>query len=382
MSTFALTRKQAERAVKAVEQALAAGYKPPRTAGSGIGAIAAAALKVLKIPVTTLQSRLVAAKERFGLEPDLSLWAAPVSHTVEAGEVLESPLVAPPVPMPPRRQQEPAFISGASLYPSRKDNTYVFGVVSDTHLGSKYERLDVLEDLYTQFSAAGVDRVYHAGNWVEGEAPFNYHELLVHGMDAQLQYLAKHYPYRTDIHTYAVSGDDHEGWWAQKTGVNIGAYAESVMRNDRGRLDWHDLGYMEAHVRLQNANTSAEAIMSVVHPGGGSAYALSYAIQKAIESLEGGEKPAVAIYGHYHKLWAGNIRNVWVLSAGCTKDQDSFMRKKRIEAHIAGTIVTLQQDPESGAITGFLPNMKRYFNRGFYSHRWSHSGNVTLPPRS
>ena len=302
----------------------------------------------------------------------------------KARAILAAPVHGPSKTKPPeapaQHSYEPSFVGGTTEYMSRKDNSYHFGVVSDNHLGSKYERLDVLNELYDIFSLSGVDRVYNAGNWIEGESRFNHHELLVHGMDAQVIYLAKNYPERQGITTYAVSGDDHEGWYAQREGVDIGKYAESTMRQF-GRLDWVNLGYMEAHVRLVNANSGKSAIMAVVHPGGGSAYALSYAVQKIIESLEGGQKPAVGIYGHYHKMWAGNIRNVWCLQPGFTKDQDSFMRKKRLEAHVGGVLVTLGQDPESGAITEFLPNMKRYFARGFYDGRWSHSGNVALPDR-
>lgn len=317
----ALSREDAAAAVDAVNQALAAGHRPPGVNGEGPAAIAVAA-QTLGISRPTFQNRLRTAA-RYGLTPNL------------ASRPTAQPL--PPV-QPPRRPvvPEPAFILGATTYKSRGDDTYVFGAVSDNHLGSRYERLDVLNDLYDKFAEAGVDRVYNAGNWIEGESRFNHHELLVHGMDGQLKYLAKNYPQREGIVTYAVAGDDHEGWYAQREGIDIGNHAENIMR-EAGREDWVNLGYMEAHIRLENANTKAEAVMAVVHPGGGSAYATSYTVQKIIESLEGGEKPAVGLYGHYHKLMAMNVRNVWVLQTGTTKDQDSFMRKKRLEAHVGGT---------------------------------------------
>jgi len=268
------------------------------------------------------------------------------------------------------------FINGPVFeYVSRPDNTFVFGATSDNHLCSKHERLDVLNDLYDRFEKRGVDRVFNAGNWIDGEARFNKHEIHTHGMDQQLKYLAKMYPQRPGIVTYAVAGDDHEGWYAQREGVNIGKYAENVMRA-AGRTDWVDLGYMEAHIKLTNFNTGKSTMLAVVHPGGGSSYALSYSIQKIIESLDGGEKPAVGLYGHYHKLWAGNIRNVWCLQTGTREAQTSFMRKKKLEAHVGGAIVELEQDPETGAIIGFTPKMIRYFTKGYYNNRWSHSGDV------
>lgn len=272
----------------------------------------------------------------------------------------------------------PAFMTDQDALPtyhSRKDHTFVFGALGDNHLGSKYARLDVLESLYDRYVEEGVDRVFNTGNWIDGEARFNKHDLLVHGMDSQLLYLAKHYPVRKGMETYAVAGDDHEGWYAQSFGIDIGMRAQHTMR-EFGRTDWHNLGYMEAHVRLVNSQTGASSILAVVHPGGGSAYALSYSIQKIIESLDGGEKPAVGLYGHYHKLWSGNIRNVWCLQTGTTEDQTPFMRKKKLEAHVGGCLVKLKQDPKSGAITEFTPTLMRYFNRGFYNNRWNHGSDV------
>jgi hypothetical protein len=280
------------------------------------------------------------------------------------------------------RQQAPAFTGGPVFeYVSRPDNTFLFGVTADNHLGSKYERLDALNANYDRFAAAKVDRVFNCGNWIEGDARFNRTDISVFGMDAQIDYLVRNYPRRPGIVTYAVAGDDHEGWYAQREGIDIGRHAERAMK-DAGRADWVNLGYMEAHVRLVNANTGKESILAVVHPGGGSSYADSYAVQKILESLDGGEKPGVALYGHYHKMLAGEYRNVFWVLVPSTKDQDVFMRKHKLRSVVGGGIIGLEQDPETGAIVGMTPKLWRFFNRGYYeNNRWSHSGGVTLPDR-
>ncbi len=265
-------------------------------------------------------------------------------------------------------------------YKSRPDGTYLFGALGDCHLGSKYERLDVLNSLYDVFAEEGVDRVYHTGNWIDGEARFNKHDLHVHGMDEQIQYLAEKYPRKDGIVTYAVAGDDHEGWYGQREGVDIGKRAEQTFR-DNGRNDWRHIGFMEAFVSLVHAKSKASSQLLVQHPGGGSAYALSYTMQKIVESLDGGEKPAVLLCGHYHKLWFGNIRNVWCVQTGAQQDQTPFMRKKRISAHVGGCIVRLTQDPKTGAIVRCRVEIMRYFNKGYYNNRWSHAGAVELPVR-
>jgi len=265
-------------------------------------------------------------------------------------------------------------------YISRPDGAYLFGFTSDNHLGSKYARLDVVNDLYDQFAAQGVDRVFNAGNWVDGEASFNKYDLLVHGMDAQLRNLAKEYPKREGIETYAVAGDDHEGWWCAREGVDIGKYAERIM-HELGRTDWHDLGHMEAYVRLRHAETGASSMLHVLHPGGGSAYAISYTVQKIVESYDGGDKPAILLAGHYHKLSYNIVRNVHTIQTGCTQDQTPFMRKRKLAAHVGGGICQIKQDPKSGALTSCRIEFFNYFVRSFYNDRWSYGDDVNLADR-
>ena len=269
----------------------------------------------------------------------------------------------------------------AHEYVSREDGSYIFGFTSDNHLGSKYSRLDVLRQLFERFKAVGVDRVFNAGNWIDGEASFNKHDLVVHGMDAQCRYLAKHWPKIPGLTTYAVTGDDHEGWYSQREGVDMGRYAENKFK-DAGRNDWVDLGYMEADIKLVHAGTGATNRLRVAHPGGGSAYAISYAPQKYIESLDGGEKPGIVLLGHWHKMSFDNIRNVWVIQTGCTQDQTPFGRKKKLDFQVGGGLCKLQQDPQTGALTSCTVELMRFFNRAHYgTGRWSHHDEVTMAER-
>ena len=127
---------------------------------------------------------------------------------------------------------------------------YKFGAVGDNHMGSKYERLDVLEALYDMFESEGIKVVYNTGNWIDGEARFNKHDLSVHGMDNQIRYFVENYPKRKGITTYFIAGDDHEGWYTQREGVDIGKYAEYIARQE-GRNDLIYMGYMEADVHLK-----------------------------------------------------------------------------------------------------------------------------------
>lgn len=88
-----------------------------------------------------------------------------------------------------------------------KGKPSLFGFVTDNHLGSRYERLDVLNALYQIYQKAGVTVVYNAGNMIDGEARFNKHDLNVHGMDNQVDYLIKNYPQVKGMTTYFITGD-------------------------------------------------------------------------------------------------------------------------------------------------------------------------------
>lgn len=259
---------------------------------------------------------------------------------------------------------------------SDDNGEYEIGCISDNHYGSKYCREDVNEDLYDIFRAEGIKTVLNGGNWLDGESRFNKFDLInrAHGMQNQIDYVVERYPQRKGITTYYVAGDDHEGWYAQREGVDIGQMLQDSAEKT-GRYDLKYLGYIEAFVTLRHKPTGNASKLLLMHPGGGSAYAFSYAPQKIIEALSGGEKPAVLLLGHYHKMSFDVIRNVFTVQIGCTKDLDPFGRKKRLAYHVGGVRLHLQQDAK-GAIVECWPRFKQYFDRGYENYKYSLSGAV------
>jgi hypothetical protein len=239
---------------------------------------------------------------------------------------------------------------------------YKFGITADNHLNSKFERLDILNALYDRFEQEGIKEVYNAGNWIDGEAKFNKYEVFNIGIDPQINYFLKNYPQRKGITTYFIAGDDHEGWYVQNQKIDIGKYAEMRAR-EMGRDDLIYLGYVEADIEFKSQR--GKAIMKVMHPGGGSAYALSYSPQKMIESFQGGEKPHILVLGHYHKADYMYYRDIHCLQAACTQDQTIFMRKKRIQAALGGWIVEMQQSAD-GAINRFKTDFMNFFDQKYY----------------
>ncbi len=241
------------------------------------------------------------------------------------------------------------------------------GFTTDNHLCNKQSRLDVLNTAYDDFVRRGVTDVLNAGNIIDGEFRFNRQELIVFGMQAQVEYFAEKFPYRPGITTHFITGDDHEGWWSQREQINIGEFMQQVAQK-AGRKDLHYIGHVESDVELQIGDKSSP--MKVMHPGGGSAYAYSYTSQKIVEAFQGGEKPAMVLGGHYHKWDNCYPREVHFIQGGCTCDQTIFMRKQKIGAHVGYVNLEVEQDKTHGHLTEVVAGWKPFYDRRSYDQRF------------
>lgn len=239
-----------------------------------------------------------------------------------------------------------------------------FGLVSDTHMCCKEERLSELHTQYDLFKREGIDKVFHAGNPIDGYIQrINGESVFETTIDGQARYFAENYPSRAGIHTYYITGDDHESWFAP--GFNIGFYMEKVARQ-LSREDLTYIGHVESDVEVRVKGASRPTIMKIQHPGGGSAYARSYTGQKQVEAFEGGEKPAILVQGHYHVSNHMVDRNIHVISMPGFQDQTIFARKKRLRMEVGGAILEFKVNPEDGAVTRCRVEFNLYFNRGYY----------------
>jgi len=213
-----------------------------------------------------------------------------------------------------------------------------FGVISDTHLCNKYARLDALEAAYDFYAKEGITSVFHAGNIIDGQFKYNMYELEAHGVHDQALYVAEHYPQRKGITTYFITGTCHEGWYQDREGIKIGWYIQKVCE-DHGRSDMVHIGHVQQDILLKQKLGNTR--IRLMHPGGGTPYALSYPSQKMVESFQGGDKPHVLIMGHYHKFDYNYQREVLCIMPGCLEDQTVFMRKNKLAAHVGFCKVSL-----------------------------------------
>lgn len=218
-----------------------------------------------------------------------------------------------------------------------KGKKYAFGVVSDTHIGSRYQQLSHLATFYTICSRRRIPVIFHCGDLVDGEKMYRgqEYEIFAHGADAQREYTVAHYPKRSGVTTYAISGN-HDASFIKTGGYNI------VRAIAQQRSDIVYLGDDVAYYVLGNIK------IMIAHGSGGTAYAVSYKSQKLVERLPGGEKPHLLFLGHYHHA---NIipgyRNVETVQMPCFQANTPYMKAKGLHAQAGGFIVAVQED-ESG----------------------------------
>lgn len=287
----------------------------------------------------------------------------PQINTVKSGA---TPAVVDEFPRfdPNRKRAIPALMTGDHKPRKFKPQRIRFGAMGDTHLCSNYADLESLHKLYDIYEQEGVEHVYHTGNMIDGEARFNTTDIHVHGMTAQVKYFVDNYPKRDGIMTHYVSGDDHEGWYQQNTGIDIGQYIEDQARR-AGRSDLRYLEYMECSVPLTLPNGETLSIY-VMHPGGGSNAAISGTSQKIVDAWETYERPFLLLTGHYHKAeYLPNYRGVRIVQTGSFQTQTPFMRKKRLHSDVGGWIIDISVVDEnttrvSAEFINFSPKPWKY----------------------
>ena len=218
-----------------------------------------------------------------------------------------------------------------------RGNTFKFGVVSDTHLGSRYQALTALWDFYRLCGRRRVDTVFHCGDLCDGERVYRgqEYEIFVHGADAQTEYTIQNYPKVKGVSTRLISGN-HDQSFLATAGYNLAKRVCEV------REDMTYLGDNLAFITVDKIK------IALMHGAGGNAYARSYKIQKICEQLSSENKPNFLFLGHYH---APNItpgyRNIEAVQMSCFQCQTPFLARFGLMPFVAGLIVELQTD-ESG----------------------------------
>jgi predicted phosphodiesterase len=229
---------------------------------------------------------------------------------------------------------------------------FYFGVVSDTHLGSNFEKLDELHTFYSICKKMRIKNILHAGDIVAGQGIYRGQENEIHtfGATKQADYVIKKYPFIKGIKTYFITGNHCLAYWRQN-GVDIGKLISEK------RKDMLYLGQYQGDVFLNGIK------IRLIHPDGAGAYAISYKLQKIAEQIPSGEKPQVLIAGHYHTSLYFFYRNMHLLQAGAFEGQNSYLLRKGINPSIGGWTVEVRiSGDKKGSLVAFVPCWIPFFS--------------------
>lgn len=226
-----------------------------------------------------------------------------------------------------------------------------FALISDTHINSKYTQLTYLHEFYDLCKRKGISTVYHCGDIDEGEQMRVGHqyECYNQGADDHVAEIVRVYPQRDGIKTYFITGN-HDASIIKRCGYDIG-YAIAAKRKDMIYL-----GSNEALIRL-----TPNCTLELRHPWDGTAYSISYKVQKMIDAMNGGTKPNILAIGHYHKAEYLFYRNVHAFQTGCFQSDTPFTRGKGISVHTGGWIINVTVEKNTGYIRSVNPTFIPFY---------------------
>lgn len=189
-------------------------------------------------------------------------------------------------------------------------------LLSDTHLGSKYDRLDILKYVYKKAEELGIQVALHSGDIVDGSYPNRsnqIYELKVHGADEQTDYVVQNYP-TFDGQTLFITGN-HDFTHIRNDGYNIGR-AIAKQRNDMIYL-----GEDVADVKIGGLK------IRLFHGAGRRAYSKSYKLQRYVETIPLEERPDIQAMGHFHDAFYMPYQGVHCFQVPALLDQTPFARQ-------------------------------------------------------
>jgi predicted phosphodiesterase len=217
-------------------------------------------------------------------------------------------------------------------------------VISDSHIGNiNYD--PKLNDYAVKIAdKENVDAVLHVGDIADGwyqNRPTQLFEMNAIGLDAQMKLAVKELSkYKQPL--YFITGNHEYNSYMRGAGVEFGSVLEEKLGKDA-----HFLGNAEGDLILKNG-----CKIKLLHPDGGSSYAISYKSQKIIESLEGGKKPNVLLIGHFHKSEYIFYRNIHCIQAGTLEGQTKFMKGNSLSAHKGFWLLDIEGNTK-GDVTAF-----------------------------
>jgi len=225
-----------------------------------------------------------------------------------------------------------------------------FGIVSDTHFGSKFQQPTLLREHLRYMKKRKVDAILMPGDVFDGavsmHAGFVY-ETFLHGSDAQLDYGSEVLIPEADrlgVPWYLINGN-HDFSLFREGGTDIVARLceRSKWFNYLSpETDGNAMGSV-GYVKF------GQLLVQLCHPHLGSTRTRSYRVERWIEELSPEAKPHVVIMGNFHKVLQLDYRNVFALMVPSFQAQSTWMASKGIASYVGSAILEMGVEPRGMA---------------------------------
>ena len=211
--------------------------------------------------------------------------------------------------------------------------------ISDSHLASKHDRIDILNYLYKKAEENGIDAVLHCGDILDGmytNRPQQVYELKCHGFDEHLDYVVKKYP-KSNIKTYFIGGN-HLDTYVRNGGSDMGRAIS------REREDLIYLNPDTAKIKFGNLG------ILMHHGSGGKAYSVSYKLQRYAETVDD-KDVQIIMQGHFHNAMYMYYMGKHCFQVGALVDENNWSRSLGLKNEKSCYWVDIECDSKGRPVT-------------------------------
>lgn len=219
-------------------------------------------------------------------------------------------------------------------FKSDEKNEFKFVLISDTRIGSTYQQLSILNDIYLKAKDMGYENVILCGNISTGLYnsidPYN-ETCFLPDTQRQIDYIANNYPKVTGIKTYFITGklDDKH---LKNNKINIGKRV-SELRDDMIYLGENSCNTYIDKVKMQIMSSKLSKT-----------YTVSYRSQQQVDSFRSEDKPDILLMGGLLQMEKFTYRNVCIISAPSVCATTREMNEKRYSNTVGAWFIKVKTD--------------------------------------
>lgn len=206
-----------------------------------------------------------------------------------------------------------------------------WGIISDQHMCSIYEQIDLLHKFYKIAEEEGCKGVIAGGDFTAGNGTVykgQMQDLKIIGEDKQINYVCSTYP-MSNLKTYTISGN-HDLDLYKQCGSDI---LEKICDK---RDDIIYLGKMSANLEQDGLR------FMVKHGEGGLGMVRSYKPQRILDTMRYEDICDISIIGHYHIQLSFPYRDSIVILPACFESQSDYLLRKGLMPDVGGCILNMK----------------------------------------